>query len=78
MYIELKIGEWMTIRSNTIKNTFQMKFNGKMYYREVSIITNCSWRYEPIYLDPLGNCFYKNENSDEFCGTDIYSTKISF
>ena len=35
VYRTHEIGEWPTIRSNEHKNTLHIKYNDKMYYREV-------------------------------------------
>ena len=37
-----------------MKNTFHIKYNSKMYYREVMEISNCSWKYELFAFNPLG------------------------
>ena len=52
VYSTQKIGEWPIIRSNKLKNTLLIKYNGKMYYREVPEITNCSWKYELLKIQP--------------------------
>ena len=42
VYRTHKIGECPTIRYNELKLTLHIKFNGKIYYRKVPKITNCS------------------------------------
>ena len=42
VYSTQKIGEWPIIRSNKLKNTLLIKYNGKMYYREEPEIINRS------------------------------------
>ena len=43
--------KWMAKkRSNELKNNLHKKFNGKLYNRKVSEISNCSWKFELFYI----------------------------
>ena len=46
---------WMTDKqSNELENMLHIKYDGKLYYREVPEILNSSWEYEIFNLKPLG------------------------